>query len=72
MPKNHSYTGRVLAILPLLKKGDSFCAPIQPSVAIQYAKQYGVKIKTEVCLVMEDYKTADPSLTRQTKITIIE
>ena len=63
--------GKVLSYFESLKPGEHFYTEISPKGLTAYATIYKKAIKTEICLVMTDYRSITPKVQRLTKCTIL-
>ncbi len=61
---------KIMKLITELSPGDSFYTDQAPKVATRYSARYGIKIKTEVCLLIQGYGNS-PKITRITKVTIV-
>lgn len=71
MAKNKSYKSIMMGLIPQLKSGDVFLTEVPQTSVTAYAKAHDTKVKTEQCVLIEDYKTDNPKLIKVTKVTII-
>lgn len=69
--RKNSKRGNVLTYFDNLKSGDSFYTELKPNFITVYANRYNKQIKTEVCLVMSEYRSLTPIVKRLTKVTIL-
>lgn len=71
MAKNKSYTTITMNLMTQLKAGESFFTELEQTKVTAYAKSYGAKVTTEQCVLIQDYKSNTPTLTKLTKVTIL-
>jgi hypothetical protein len=55
-------------LLPHMKPGQSILVESPGKICTSYASQHGVKITTEVCLVISDIQD-NPEVVRMTRVT---
>lgn len=63
-------TGKLMSLLKILSPGDVFYTTTNQKSVQAYASNFKVKIKTEVVLIVENYKEI-PDTIRATKVTIL-
>jgi hypothetical protein len=69
--KNKAYTGQIMSLLTILQKGDSFHTELKPSIVTSYAKAHKRVVKTEQCILTENYTKSNPVCKKLTKVTIL-
>jgi len=62
---------RICSLMREMKPGESFYMEATAKLATNYANRFGVKITTQVCLVVENISTV-PVAKRVTKVTVVE
>jgi hypothetical protein len=70
MAKSLSSLHKKLAVIKQLQPGDSLLCECKPNQATKYAYLFNIKIRTSVCILLEDTKNL-PVVSRITKITVI-
>ena len=62
---------KVAKLMQSLEPGESFYLVGDGRTATHYAAVFGKKIATEVCLIIELYKTEKPKVVKAVKITMM-